>query len=149
VGRVMSASIDTRRPRAIPSSHRSDRSAIRRRVFDLRAYGLLQQRRDVDDHVITPRSAAAPLLDDLETSLDDGERLHEVALEAHEDIRGVLVGATHRLGGLGLRLSSSSVPSARPPEGSLVLQEKRRLLLDAPMICSASSRAFESTRSLS
>src|SRR5688572_12610402 len=42
------------------------------------------------------------LLDDLEAPLDDGQRLHEIALEANEDVGGVLVRAVHRLGRLRL-----------------------------------------------
>src|SRR6266566_7620500 len=46
----------------------------------------------------------ASLLQDLEALLDHRECFHEVAFESHENVRGVLVGAVHRLFRLRLRL---------------------------------------------
>src|SRR5688500_9739177 len=70
------------------------------------------------------------LLDDLEAPLDDGQRLHEIAFEANEDVGGVLVGAAHRLARLRLcAIEEFLCLHLGLPQDRLVLQEKRRLFL--------------------
>src|SRR5512141_2003667 len=54
--------------------------------------------------LVSCRGPGRPLLEHFEALLDDRQRLHEVTLQAHEDIRGVLIGPAHRL--LGLLLSA-------------------------------------------
>src|SRR5436190_1926016 len=71
-----------------------------------------------------------PLLEHFEALLDDRQGLHEVALQTHKDVRGVLVGSAHRLFGLVLRLVEELLRlRLRLSQDGLILQEQRRLLL--------------------
>src|ERR1700687_489764 len=80
--------------------------------------------------VLVSRRPGCPLLEHFKALLDDRQRLHEIALQAHEDVRGVLVRSAHRLFGLVLSLLEQLLRlRLRVAQDRLVLQEQGRLLV--------------------